>query len=160
MEHLFHNILSPIEFEEESLAGFEVARKIAQENDATIYLLHVIPTLPAVGDPSVVTNIDNEQESVVRKRLTELAEKRLAGVNYQILIHAAFFTNTARAVLLAADQIKADLIVMATHGRAGIARFLLGSVTDEVVRKASCPVLTVRPSAAAEADTTEVHPSR
>jgi nucleotide-binding universal stress UspA family protein len=47
-------------------------------------------------------------------------------------------------ILETADEYKADLIVMGTHGRSGIGRLLLGSVTEEVLRKAACPVLTVK----------------
>jgi nucleotide-binding universal stress UspA family protein len=53
----------------------------------------------------------------------------------------------ADQILERAETIKADMIIMGTHGRSGLAHMLLGSVTEEVARAASCPVLTIRPEA-------------
>ncbi len=54
--------------------------------------------------------------------------------------------SAADALVRLADELKCDLIVMGTHGRSGLPHVLLGSVAEKVVRKAGCPVLTVRPS--------------
>jgi nucleotide-binding universal stress UspA family protein len=53
------------------------------------------------------------------------------------------------SIAAAAKQVKADLIIMATHGRTGVTHLLMGSVTERVVRSAPCPVLIVRPRGAA-----------
>jgi nucleotide-binding universal stress UspA family protein len=58
--------------------------------------------------------------------------------------HVVIGTSVAREILDHADEIAADLIVMTTHGRHGMARFFLGSTTERVLRTASVPVLTVR----------------
>jgi nucleotide-binding universal stress UspA family protein len=55
--------------------------------------------------------------------------------------------QAASAIVRQAEQVRADLIVMGTHGRSGLPHMLLGSVAEKVVRTASCPVLTVRPEA-------------
>jgi nucleotide-binding universal stress UspA family protein len=61
--------------------------------------------------------------------------------------HRIEIGDAAKEILRAARDLSADLIVMGTHGRTGIAR-LLGSVAEKVVRRAQCPVLTIRPSLA------------
>jgi nucleotide-binding universal stress UspA family protein len=52
--------------------------------------------------------------------------------------------DTATSILAVAEEVGAELIVMATHGRTGLSHFFLGSVAEQVVREASCPVLTIR----------------
>jgi nucleotide-binding universal stress UspA family protein len=58
--------------------------------------------------------------------------------------HWIFQGDPATEILAAAEKIKCDLIVMGTHGRTGLGRLLMGSVAEQVVRKAPCPVLTVK----------------
>jgi nucleotide-binding universal stress UspA family protein len=55
--------------------------------------------------------------------------------------------EAATAILREAERVRADLIVMGTHGRSGLPHMLVGSVTEKIVRAASCPVLTIRPDA-------------
>jgi glycine betaine transporter len=78
-------------------------------------------------------------------RLDVLAERfRSRGVKIQPLFREGVpFVE----ILKAADELAVDLIVMATHGRTGLAHVMIGSVAQRVVQKAKCPVLTVRPTA-------------
>lgn len=81
----------------------------------------------------------------LRRRLNDVVAKRgHSELNPEVLIGP-----TARSIVESARDSKADLIVMGTHGRHGMAHLLLGSVAERVVRIATCPVLTVRPPAAA-----------
>ena len=148
MAHPFHNILSPVQFDGASYAALDLAKKIAANNDATVHLLHVVPILPAMGESHVTAHVNPREEAQVSEKLRQVANERLAGIECHVMTRAAFPPEVATAVLETASEIGADLIVLATHGRTGVARFFLGSVAEGVVRGASCPVLTVRSESA------------
>ncbi len=87
-----------------------------------------------------------EMESEARTKLEQIGHQKLkAGTRYELLVVTG---DAAGEVLQAATRLGIDLIVMATHGRTGLRRFVVGSVTERVVREAQCPVLTVKPKAA------------
>jgi len=140
-------ILVPIDLSANSLAGLDYAVALAKAVRAEIYVLYVVEPLyyamsefaaPAVGE------LLEEQRRSSRAELTRL-EQRYAARKVPLRILQQ--VGTAHQTVVAnAKRLKADLIVMATHGRTGVSHFLLGSVAERVVRAASCPVLTVRPS--------------
>jgi len=141
MEKLFKRILCPIDFDENSYFALDLARDLGQEHNATIYLLHVvsIAPVPAAGVPMEPYPVS---EHDARVRLEQIAHEHLEDkINYRIITRVG---NPADSVNRAVDELQADSIVMATHGRKGIARLLLGSVAEKVVREASCPVLAVK----------------
>ena len=141
MSYPFRKILSPVDFDDNSIAAVDVAGRVAHDNDGRVLLIHVIPIIiPPPGKP-VYVNLDQGQEEVARARLDEIAEKRLRGVKYEILTKIG---DPAGTILNIARRRRADLIVMATHGRRGISRVLLGSVAETVLRAAPCPVLSVK----------------
>jgi nucleotide-binding universal stress UspA family protein len=145
MSYPFKRILSPLDFDDNSLAALDVAVQIARDNDGTVLLLHVVPMIvPATGMP-VYVDIYKGQEQAAREKLNELAAKRLRGVKHEMLTHMG---EPAGSILSTARREAADLIVMATHGRRGFSRVLLGSIAEMVLRNASCPVLCVRRGAA------------
>jgi nucleotide-binding universal stress UspA family protein len=141
MSYPFRRILSPIDFDDNSLAALDVAAQIARDNDGMLLLLHVVPMIvPATGMP-VYVDIYKGQEEAAREKLKEIAAKKLRGFPHQILIHMG---EPAGSILSTARREAADLIVMATHGRRGFSRVLLGSIAEMVLRNAPCPVLCVR----------------
>ena len=144
----FEKILCPVAFDDLEGAVLDAARQLAA-SVATIYLLHVVPALPAIGEPHVAKTVQEEKpsESQALTMLKELAAQWLPGLKYETLTESAFVGDTAKAILTVAQEIKPDVIVMSTHGRSGLARLVLGSVTDSVIREAPCPVVTIRPSA-------------
>ncbi|MGH7906200.1 MAG: universal stress protein [Candidatus Binataceae bacterium] len=144
MLYPFRSIVSPLQFDEHSIAALELAKDVAARNEATIYLLHVVPTLPAIGEKAISSHVGVEEDKA-RKMLEEIARKHLQGVKHEVVIRGAFLSEVAQAVLEVAKEVKADLIVMATHGRTGLPHFFMGSVTEGVMRGAPCPVLTVKP---------------
>jgi nucleotide-binding universal stress UspA family protein len=148
MNFPFKKILCPIGFDNQEEVALEAARQLAG-GVTTIYLLHVVPALPAIGEPHVAKTAEDEKPSEARalKMLKELAAQRLAGLKYETLTESAFLADTLEAILTVAREIRPDLIVMPTHGRSGLTRLVLGSVTEGVVREAPCPVLTIRTSA-------------
>jgi len=148
MHFPFKKILCPVGFDDQEGATLDAAKQLAG-GVATVYLLHVVPSLPAIGEPHVAKTVEEEKpaEAKALKMLKELAAQRLTGLKCETLTETAFLTDTSKAILTAAREIKPDLIVMPTHGRSGLTRLILGSVTEGVVREALCPVLTIRTSA-------------
>jgi nucleotide-binding universal stress UspA family protein len=135
----FRNILCPIAFDRNSLSALRLAIELARESKATLHLLHAIgvPRAPEVALPF------GRLETAARMGLEKLARQKVGDkVRYQVRI---VLGDPASEVLQTAGRTRADLIVMATHGRKGVRRLVLGSVAERVVREAPCPVLTVRP---------------
>lgn len=141
MAYPFKAILSPIAFDENSIAALGVAKQLALTYDATVYVLQVVPIILVPGEGYIVYSLE-EQEQNARKAVTDIADEHLSGVKHEIITKIG---DIAFSVLQVAQEIHADLIVMATHGRTGLGHFFLGSVAEKVVREAPCPVLTVRP---------------
>ncbi|MGO9058196.1 MAG: universal stress protein [Candidatus Binataceae bacterium] len=147
MAYPFATIVCPIAFNGKASASLSIAQKLAHEHHSTVCLLHVIPSLPARGEGQLVdvSLEEGTREEGARRRLEQLAGQHLAGSKYTIVVAACDApASIAPAVVKAAHQIGADLIVMATHGRTGLPHELFGSVTETVVRQSRCPVLTVR----------------
>jgi nucleotide-binding universal stress UspA family protein len=147
MNFPFKKILCPVAFDDQEGAALEAAKQLVAA-ETTIYLLYVVPSLPAMGEPRVAKSVEDEKpsEAEAQKRLKDLTAQRMSGVKCETLTLDAFPGDTAKAVLEAAKDINPDLIVMPTHGRIGLRRLVLGSVTEGVVREAACPVLTIRTS--------------
>lgn len=134
----FNQILCPIDFGPSSLKALALAKQIASENDAALCVIHVCP---AILIPLGGTATAAAAEQAARDRLQEVATKRLAGVPHELLVTTG---DAAERVTKVQSTLGVDLIVMGTHGRRGVPRFFLGSVAESVVRKAACPVLTMR----------------
>lgn len=141
MSFPFRRILSPVDFDDGSLAALDVAARIAHQNDGTIVLLHVVPMVIAATGTPLYVDIYKGQEEAAREKLREIASQRLPEIKPELLICIG---DPAGAILRTAKQTAADLIVMATHGRRGFSRVMLGSVAEMVLREAPCPVLCVR----------------
>jgi len=141
MSYPFRRILTPIDFDDNSLAALDVAAQIARDNDGLVLLAHVVPMIVAPTGMPVYVDLYKGQEEISRGKLEEIAHKRLRGVRHEIFTKMG---EPAGAILSLARRHAADLIVMATHGRRGFSRVLLGSIAEMVLRAAPCPVLSVR----------------
>jgi nucleotide-binding universal stress UspA family protein len=140
-------ILHPSDFSRASGAAFARAVDMARTNRAELLLVHVLaPVVPMVGDGYIAPNVYEEIEASARaqaqKQLDGLvARAKKAGVRARGLLMDGVpheqITRAARAK-------RADVVVLGTHGRTGLAKFFLGSVAGRVVSIATCPVLTVR----------------
>jgi len=112
-----------------------MARELASENGAIIYLLSIVPA--AQGD------VRAHLHKVAQDSLRAVARKWLEGqVSYEIVVRSG---KPAQTVVNVEAELSVDLVIMATHGRLGKARARLGSVSEEVVRRSTRPVLTIRP---------------
>ena len=143
--HIRH-ILVPTDFSASSNRAFETALDMARDSGARVTLFHV-HHVPATVFPDVILplapEIQRDLEHSVDLILAEWCDRaRAAGVDADML---TVFGATPNEICAAAEELDTDLIVIGTHGRGGISHALLGSVAEKVVRKAPCPVLTVRP---------------
>ncbi|MGH7301938.1 MAG: universal stress protein [Candidatus Rokuibacteriota bacterium] len=136
-------ILHPSDFSPASRAVFARAVDMAKVNAATLLLVHVrSPVSPLFGDYISPQTFEQLARAAWQKRLDALVTRaRKAGVRARsFLFKGAPHVEIVRA----ARSKRADLIVMGTYGRSGLARLFLGSVAERVVATALCPVLTVR----------------
>jgi nucleotide-binding universal stress UspA family protein len=143
-------VLCPTDFSEASRHALEHAVVIAKWYESRIAALHVLhvplfpqpPILGAAFADETTPAISNYQEREEELRAW-LEPAHQAGIKTEVLVDEG---NTARKILEHARSRPADLIVMGTHGLAGFERFTLGSVTEKVLRRATCPVMTVPPA--------------
>ena len=136
---IFNRILCAIDFDGNSLDALRLARRIAEQDKATLYVLHVVPPQdPLVMSAPAITQRDEEH---ARTELQKVSNAELKGVDHEVLLR---FGHPAEEIVAAESETKAELLVMATHGRTGVSHFIMGSVAEKVVRESACPVLTVR----------------
>jgi nucleotide-binding universal stress UspA family protein len=144
----FTRILVPTDFSETSDEALRYARTMAETFGASIHLLHVFEDPYIVGTlaPEVYGAVPEElRESALRAAEQHLDERvkdaRARGLTCE---SEMLMGAPASAIAEQATQKGADLIVMGTQGRGGVAHLLLGSVAEKVLRTAPCPVLIVR----------------
>jgi nucleotide-binding universal stress UspA family protein len=143
MRVAFKNILVATDFGEASQLALEYARVLADRFDAGLRILHVVETPAPMGTELSLPDLTATNARALQEAQQRLAEpmNRVPGddVIGQVLVGNA----AAKIVEYAADH-DVDLIVMGTHGRRALARLVMGSVAERVVRTAPCPVFTVR----------------
>lgn len=141
-------VLCPIDFSEASTHALEQAVVLARAAGAAITVLHVyLSMLPPTG----VTTMDGATEDTLDPMLLERWRERAAaqaqvvrdaGVPLDIVVAGG---QPVDVILEHAAAINADLVVVGTHGTSGVQHLMLGSVTEKLLRRARCPVLTVPP---------------
>ena len=142
----FKRILCPTDFSEPAFTALKRAEELARHFAAELIVAHVIPSLPgphSFPDPQASFNFDVplfQQELAIKaeKMLQELVAHHQARTRNVVTTGEA-----APEILRIAHQEHADLIVIASHGLTGWRRLVFGSVTEKVVRQATCPVLTI-----------------
>ncbi len=137
---MYDDILIPTDGSEAVGDAVDHALELAGTYDATVHVLYAITPLyaPETGFEQVYSAMEEEGEAAV----DEIARRAsAAGVSTE----TAVVRGTAhRQILDYVDDAGIDLVVMGTHGRTGLDRYLVGSVTEKVVRLSEVPVLTVR----------------
>lgn len=141
MAYPYKTILCPVDFDENCLAALDQAVAIAKHVGASLILVHVLPMALALGEVPPPASLYEDQEKDAQAKLADIAKQKLGGLKHRELVYTG---DVIGSLLLAQAKHQPDLMVIATHGRRGIARMFLGSVAEAVVRKATCPVLTVR----------------
>ena len=143
---MFKKILCPIDFSEFTDEILEYALDIRGKYDAELHLIHIIPNLnyftpyESFFTPENLIVVEKNMETEVNKDFDAIMKKIEIPVKKVIRTGTAFveIINYARSESM-------DLIIIGTHGRTGLEHILIGSVAERVIRKAPCPVLTVRP---------------
>ena len=146
MSYPFKKILCPVQLDDSEQVALDLASRLAKDMDATVYLMHVVPILP-IDAPNVTITVHSQAADEASLRLQELAAKELAGLKSEIITRVAGPGEVARTVLEGATELDTDLIVLKTHGRSGLAHLIMGSVAEQIVRRAHCPVLTLTSTA-------------
>jgi nucleotide-binding universal stress UspA family protein len=131
-----HVILFPTDFSERTAAVFPLACSLARDQGARLLVLYVDP-LPAFHG-EVIDRRQPDYAQEVHEQLHRLRGPEGVNVEYHLAEG-----RPAEEILRVAREEKCDLIFMPTHGHSGLRRLLMGSVAEEVVRGAVCPVLTV-----------------
>ena len=142
-------ILLPTDFSEQSHGAAAYACSFAEKFGAELHLLHVVQDLVTmVPEPGLAypppANYTAELVAAAEQALARLPDPSLTA-NLSVVRTTRQGAPFVEIIRYARDN-NVDLIVMGTHGRSGLAHVLLGSVAERVVRKAPCPVLTVRPA--------------
>jgi nucleotide-binding universal stress UspA family protein len=135
-------ILHPTDFSDEADAAFDLACSLARQHDAEVVVLHVLPPSLTFGEFANLVSAGELDEQVMNEDLLPIQSPE-PGVRVS---HQLERGDPAELILSVAQDLGCDLIVMGTHGRSGLARLFMGSVAEEVLRTAPCPVLTFRPS--------------
>jgi len=165
---MYHDILYPTDGSTGSEAAAAHVGELASAFDATVHVLHVVDTREgglglsgafldeesqamsgrSPGEGYIGGHGDRLDRDEIGDELAEHARELLgtaAGSSEAIDLEVAVEMGTPHSAILGyADESDVDLVVMGTHGRTGVERYLLGSVTEKVVRMADAPVVTVR----------------
>ena len=141
-------ILVPTDFSEGSREAVRYAHDLAVRLGATLHVLHVLENPFAPGAfmemyalPSPDYFLDLEQRANARLDASLSADDKLM---VPVVMTTRMGVPATEILQRAEEEPHIDLIVMSTHGRGGVARLVMGSVTDKVLRGAPCPVLTMR----------------
>jgi len=142
------NILCPSDFSEHSQAALPYAIDLARRYDAELHFLHVADDsyqywVAGGESASPILIPEDELLETSQKQMDDFVAKHLSGVDVPLVTKLVTGRPFVEIIRYAREE-SIDMIVIATHGRGAIASMLLGGVTEKVVRKASCPVLTVR----------------
>ena len=138
-------ILVATDFSEPSEVAIKYGQDLARSYGATLHVVHVIEDLVAYYGSDVgfaLADVERNVEAAVRRDLDSTIARYGDKLNVVATVKRA--SNVAHAITEYATANPIDLIIVGTHGRGAVSRFLMGSVAERVVRSAPCPVLTVR----------------
>ena len=139
-------ILAPTDFSDLATRSLEYAVELAKRTGAELVVIYADPFLPPPHFTSeqmdeLVATLDKHRAAATRE-LESYAAKNVAS---EVALRTIVVEDTpAAAIVKTADAINADVIVMGTHGRTGLARVFVGSVAKQVLANAGCPVITVK----------------
>jgi universal stress protein A len=142
MDPLFKKILCPIDYTDDSVAALKMATALARQNGALLQSVHVVPV--AASDLGYPAAAYDRLRRLERKRLEETIRSSVPeNFPCDAIVKIG---NPAQEIIATAAELDVDLVVMATHGRAGVPRLVKGSVAERVIRESGRPVLVFRRS--------------
>jgi nucleotide-binding universal stress UspA family protein len=137
-------ILVPVDFSECSKKALQYAIPFARQFQADLTLLHVVQATYYVGDFGTIDTalLETEMRKSAEKQLADLVAKEVGkDLRCQSVLRSG---RVVSEIVDVAKQVETDVIIISTHGHTGLKHVLLGSVAENVVRHAPCPVLIVR----------------
>ncbi len=138
---MYSRVLFATDFDEVGIYAAHKAKKIADENHAELFLVHVVEPIPAYAYPGFAgfAEVELSSREQAEKELNALAERLGVDATHRLLE----FGSTKNEVLQVAHKHKIDLIVAGSHGKHGLA-LLLGSTADAILHGSMCDMLIVR----------------
>jgi nucleotide-binding universal stress UspA family protein len=133
-------ILCPTDLSESAHVAFKLACALARNYGAIVVVLHAYPRAASGAEEVDRRRDPNFEKGIIDTIRTNMPE------HLGVVVEFRAITGPAGDVIVSAAR-NCDLVVMGTHGRTGLGRALLGSVAEQVLREAPCPVMTVRPTA-------------
>jgi nucleotide-binding universal stress UspA family protein len=133
-------VVVPVDFSDESFAALDTALHLVAQPEH-IHVVHVLPVLEPIEPEGLWSTMDDESR---RRHTEEALRQRLNETRHQGVQIAVLFGDPGHEIADYAQQVKAELIVLPSHGRRGLSRLLIGSTAERVVRLAHCPVLVLR----------------
>lgn len=140
----YNRILLPVDFTEHSSRAAEHALRLARQNDATIHLVHVVNISDDIMPLASSMEFERKAAKAASRALTEFTAKALQG--YEKVATEVLSGVPYREILGYIKASKCDLVVMGSYGKGGMDRLLMGSTTERILRRATCPVLVVPPA--------------
>lgn len=147
-------ILHPTDFSSRSQNAYWVSCALARDHGARVILVHVAPPPIVVYGNGIVPPMPEDSRALQEKRLKDL-KAQTAPISAEMYLTEG---DPVTDIVRIANETGADLIVMGTHGWSGLTRLLMGSVAEGVVRKAPCPVLTIKNPVAAKVEVPDEEP--
>lgn len=133
-------IVFPTDFSTASDAGLSIATALCRDTGATLIVVHVEEPPIAYGGGELYYGLPEPDHPALATML-----QAVVPTDSQVSCeHRLVMGDPATEIVKVADDEQADMIVIGTHGRTGLSRLLMGSVAEQVVRRAKCPVLTVK----------------
>jgi nucleotide-binding universal stress UspA family protein len=143
----YRTVVVPVDFSPGSESAVrEVERLVPAGGRATIHLLHVVEPIGVNTGlpPALWTDVTGQIEEAAKEELQDVAARARKRLDRHIAVQPVLVRDTPHdAICRYAQKVRADLIVIGTHGRTGLQRVVLGSVAERVVRHAGRPVLAV-----------------
>jgi universal stress protein A len=151
----WNKILFPTDFSPAAEQAFDTAQRLARDSHSLLLIVHVtaptqVPTPPgAVVPPHAMAKVAIAEEAeTTTEQAREALEQIVPDDSNVRFEHRLLVGVPSLEIARLAEEEQADLIVMGTHGRTGLTRLLMGSVAEALVRRAPCPVLSLRQSSA------------
>lgn len=149
-EPVHRKILVPLDGSPRAEAALPLALSFAREWDASIYLVRVAPNLPMVTDmPYMTLTTPADTMTTERRAAQQYLEAKVDELGIQIHTRT-YLGPSVDALCRAVEELDITDVVMASHGRTGLMRVIVGSVADELIHRLSCPIIVV-PAMAAKA---------
>ena len=145
----YRRILWPTDLSRLARTALPHALQLVTGSNGELVIVHVLPTVAAYVAPELAglpwDQIDRANRAIGKRKLDRMT-KAIQAEHPELQVHDILAKGVvAEEVLRVARRVRCHLIVLATHGRTGLKHVLMGSVAENVVRRAPCPVLIVRP---------------